>query len=216
MKAGNALRCILAGTGLIVATGMSATPCLGQAGTHRVAVRDMICGPRAVEFILYWYGKPEEVSDLIWELQGGDVSRPVNLQTIADALGKRQIHTKAIRLSPGTEPEWPYPSILHLNQAGGPGHFVVRVPAKDGRPVLYWSGTSGYGTDLREEARNNLTGVVLLTSLEPIPDTVPVTTRASVTTNWFSVAGVVFAGVIGLWALIGRRRSACRTHLKEE
>jgi len=198
------LGAIVAGCLLVVAN-----RCEAQRSGGAVNSR-MICGPRCVEYVLHWYGKPEEVSDLILEIQGGQVDQPVSLATLVEALGKRQIYTTAVQVRPGTELEWKYPAIFHLKQPPGPGHYIVWVPPTADRPRLYWFGEGGFQTELTSEERQRLTGIVLLTSPEPITGPPTVAENRGLVWLWLGGPAVAVAFIWAYRRYRGRKSAAPR------
>lgn len=84
-----------------------------------------VCGPRCVEFLLHWYDRPADVSDLIDELQQGRPYQAVSLLTMAEALHKRGVHTKAVRLGWGATGTG-RPSRRHGRSDRHPGRLAGR------------------------------------------------------------------------------------------
>jgi hypothetical protein len=169
-----------------------------------------VCGPRCTEFVLHWYGKDEDVSDLTRELQNSRLDQMVSLAAIEQTLNKRGVHTRAVRVPDGGGVEWPYPVVVHLTQSDGAGHFVVRVPPKSGFPRLWWSGERGFERELPDDERQRLTGVVLLTAPEPIGDPQPAAARpAWQNPVWIGVGLVSGVGLLAV-SRAYRRRSAGR------
>jgi ABC-type bacteriocin/lantibiotic exporter with double-glycine peptidase domain len=167
-----------------------------------------VCGPRCVEFLLHWYGKPTDVSDLIDELQQGRPYQMVSLQAMADTLAKRGVHTKAVKLGWGATLDWPHPVVRHSVRPDGGGHFTVLVPPRGEFPRLAWTGDAGYKRALTDEEDGEASGVCLLTAPEPIDDVQP-RVRRGVLPVVAGVGGLALmgCGCYGL-AVRGRRRQA--------
>ena len=176
---------------------------------QEAATGEQICGPRCVEYILNAYDRPTELTDLIYAMQGGQADRMVSAAMIAKTLENKGIHTRILKLDPPSIPDWPHPTVLHLINASGSGHFVISVPGDAGHAVMFWDGGT-FHEELPEPQRNGLTGVVVLTSPEPFAQDQPPelgirTTESSSTLNWVGggLLGAVGMVLIG-WFLIRR------------
>lgn len=157
--------------GLLAALVLGPAPrATAQAPTPRPAGPDVACGPRCVQALLAYYGKPEEeLNDLIHEIQWPDVEAGATLLAIETALRKRGISTQALQLDRGARLCWPHPVLLHLN--GGPnrrGHYGIWVPPGDPDDERVWMGLSGTRRGSWEEVAGGRSGAVLLTSPVPI------------------------------------------------
>ena len=189
---------------LLALAGLSGGPGVAQGAS----VAPAVCGPRCVEFLLHWYDRPADVSDLIDELQQGRPYQMVSLTALAEALNKRGVHTKAVKLGWGATLDWPHPVVRHSTRADGGGHFTVLVPPTDKFPRLVWTGDEGYKRALDERLDGEATGVLLLTSPEPIGDVQPAAKygplRSLVVAGGVVLTGAGFCGL----AVRGRRRQA--------
>ncbi len=155
-------------TVVLLLAGVCSAPVAAQ--DPAASTGEAICGPRCVEFVLNWYDRPVEVSDLIWELQGGQSDRQVSASALDAALKKRGIHTQLVRISEWKSPTWSYPALLHMRNENGSGHFVVWVPPSEGKPSLLWDNGAGFTKALTPSQSARLSGVAILTSREPFPD----------------------------------------------
>lgn len=167
----NVLAYLLALAGLTGGPGAAQGP-----GTNAPAV----CGPRCVEFLLHWYDRPADVSDLIDELQQGRPHQMVSLAAMAEALHKRGVHTKVVKLGWGATLDWPHPVVRHSTRASGAGHFTVLVPPRGEFPRLVWTGDAGYKRVLDDRVDGEASGVLLLTSPDPIGEVRPMARRGTV------------------------------------
>jgi len=194
---------ILAAFALVLAGGSAC-----RAQDAATVVGEAVCGPRCVEFVLAWYGRPVEASDLVWELQGGQPDRMVSAAALDEALRRRGVHTRVVRVDGWDAPTWPHPAVLHLRQPNGAGHFVVWVPPKDGRAAALWDGREGFTAGLTSTQVTGLSGVVVLTSPDPIPET-PTIEVGTETPRWpLWLAGGLVLGLAAV--LIARRVSGGR------
>ena len=174
-----------------------------------------ICGPRCVEFVLDWYGRPADVTDLIGELQQGRTYQSVSLAALAESLVRRGIHTKAVQLSWGATLDWPHPVVRHSTWPSGAGHFTVLVPPRGEFPRLVWTDSAGYKRELTDVADGAASGVYLLTAPEPIGDPRPQVRRGA--WPWLAgVSGAVLVGVSVYWLRIRGRRQAASQVLQTE
>ncbi len=181
----------------LVAIGATASAKADAPGTKLRADSDMVCGPRCVKFILKTYGQEVGLIDLVKEIQWPDLEAGASLDRIERSLNGRGIHTKAVRFSPGRRFDWPHPSVLYTDEGNPPrGHYVVAVPeAETGSEGLIWAGVEGWRRGPWGEITRGFSGVALLTSPDPIPETV----RAAIhvpTDKWLQIAGLAFAGAI--------------------
>lgn len=133
---------------------------------------EMACGPRCLDYILRFYGKTAEFTELVEELQRGDVCRATTLLALRECLLDRGIAVEAVRCEPGDLRlfDWPEPAIMHLKgERGATGHFVVVVPSAHARGYLQvWDGIYGTGEMPAKKIEQTSTGYLLLTSASPI------------------------------------------------
>lgn len=130
---------------------------------------DVFCGPRSVAFVLEYYGRQEQLADLVREMQWPDVELGTSMQAIRDALERRGIHTRAVRRQPGTIVRSTRPVIVHVHPNGDStrGHFVVWLPGSTNRTVSIWNGLHGLQEIPIERFLSEMSGVVLCTSRNP-------------------------------------------------
>jgi hypothetical protein len=192
------------GSSLLLMVATLAGPAAGQPPPAPDESAPAVCGPRCVEFLLHWYGRPTDVSDLIDELQQGKPYQTVSLAAMAEALERRGVHTKAVRLDWGAELDWPHPVVRHSTRSDGGGHFTVLTPPRAGFPRLVWTGDDGYkrALDDRDGVESR---IFLLTAPEAIGDLGPHVRRWP-PLRLAAVGGmaVVCVGLIGL-VFRGRR-----------
>lgn len=130
----------------------------------------MICGPRCVQFILQHYGIQADLIELVKEIQWPDFEAGASLAAIQDALQKRGIHACAMRIDPQSRLRWNDPVLLHLKGDTEVGHYVIRLPSgKPDRETL-WVGLGCKEEVLPEKLSVEMSGVILLTSAEPITE----------------------------------------------
>ena len=197
---------------------LAAGPASAQKPDDLSETAPAVCGPRCVEFLLHWYDRPADVADLIDELQQGRPYQMVSLAAMAEALNKRGVHTKAVKLGWGTTLNWPHPVVRHSTRRSGSGHFTVLVPPRGEFGRLVWTGDAGYKPTLSDAADGRASGVYLLTSPEPIGDARPAVRRG--TLPLLAGAGGAVLTAVGGYGLAarGRRRRAATasSHLTED
>jgi hypothetical protein len=167
---------------------------------------DMICGPRCLDYLLYWYDMEEDLSDLMWELQNGRFEEPVSLRHLSDALSKRGIYSRAVEIQTGATLTWSYPVIVHMTHPQTYGHFIVWIPPNESHGALYWLGLSGFTAKLSEESQNRLSGIVLLTAPSPIIDISTAARKPILDWENYSISLVLVVLVTGLVGWYIRRR----------
>jgi hypothetical protein len=198
----NSLAVFMAVTALVGGRVVAQAPGTSESAQPAPAV----CGPRCVEFLLHWYGRPEDVSDLIDELQGGRPYQMVSLAAMAEALNKRAVHSRAVKLGWEATLNWQHPVVRHSVRADGCGHYTVLVPPRGEFGRLVWTGEAGYKRALDDESDGEATGVYLLTSPEPITDEeVRPQVRRGTPPLLIGAAGAVLTG-IGCYGLATRVR----------
>jgi ABC-type bacteriocin/lantibiotic exporter with double-glycine peptidase domain len=135
---------------------------------------DLLCGPRCVQFLLQYYQRSPAATlvALTREIQWPDVEAGVSLERIAEALKARSIHTAALKLSSDATLKWNHPVVVHLapRDQQALGHYVIWLPDSTEGICRVWSGTPGMQIGSWSELRAGMSGVVLLTSPEPITE----------------------------------------------
>lgn len=132
----------------------------------------MVSGPRCVQALLEHYGKPpEDLDDLIHEVQWPDLDAGSSVRALEAALRKRGVSTFALQISRVARLRWPHPVLLHLK--GGPtgGRYVIRAPSPDPDVERLWTGLAGWRRGPWDVVAGDRSGAVLLTS--PVPITHP-------------------------------------------
>jgi Peptidase C39 family len=132
---------------------------------------DFVCGPRCVQYVLRHFGLSADLSDLIHEMQWPEIERGTNLVAIQEALQKRGVFTRAVRVGTDVELRWPHPVIVHLSAADQEiGHFVVQLPSDEPGNAIVWIGLDGWVMGDKQKLAARRSGFVLLTAPEPILD----------------------------------------------
>ena len=167
----------------------------------------MICGARTADFVLAWYGRPQEAIDLVQELQGARPNRPVGVAAVAAAIENHGVRAQVVRAPTPGVVDWNGPVIYHTVTSSGVGHFFVRSPARGRFPALYWCNTRGFSATIPDEYAAGLSGVMVLTS-EPGSEggELPQTSAAGLRIGWkiWCAAGAAAAGAAALVYLRGR------------
>lgn len=125
---------------------------------------DMFCGPRCVQYILKYYGKDEDLIDLVRETQWPNLEQGASLQSLDIALRKRGVHTSALRLKSINTLRWPYPVLLHLKGQNGGGHYIVWLPCSSADQATVWVGLDGQETGATRQLAQRCSGRILLTA----------------------------------------------------
>lgn len=129
--------------------------------------KDVVCGPRCVQYVLETLGVPENLIDLVEEIQGSDIGGGASIRDLQIAIEKRGLCTKAIAVSHAwLVPDWPYLAIAHCRTPLGDGHFVVRLPEAAYSGAGYWDGLRGVHQKMPDEYV--LTGHYLVVSKNEI------------------------------------------------
>ncbi len=131
---------------------------------------DMVCGPRCVQFVLKQYGKEGDLIELVREIQWPDLESGANLDSVDQALRRRGVNTRALRIDPHADFRWPYPVILHLKGQNGLGHYAVWLPSSTPEQSHVWISLSGVRVGPTKKLAESLSGAILLTSPDPITD----------------------------------------------
>jgi ABC-type bacteriocin/lantibiotic exporter with double-glycine peptidase domain len=206
------IRCVLVGAAIGAfclfgaRSGRVVAPSAVKGGPREV--NDLICGPRCVQFVLAHYTHDADLIELAKEIQWPNVEAGATLHDLANALSKRGVHTKPIRVNNSASPlRWPHPVILHLNVANGRGHYVVWAPTPGGGDGEIWLGPQEQRTKW-EKLWERRSGFALLTSPEPIGDVSQVAEPSRALPVAFQVSGVALFSCGALAALVqGYRRS---------
>ena len=147
----------------------SANPGGGDDSQSRI-----VCGPRCVQYVLQHYGHDADLVDLIKEIQWPRLEEGASLETLSAALEARAVSTAALRLGSDVQLCSREPVIVHIQRRDGDaegGHFVVWLPASNEAHVHYWDGLNGIIVEDRASFARAASGVVLITSANPITET---------------------------------------------
>ena len=87
---------------------------------------DGLCGPRAVQRVLAWYGIDAELHALAAEIQ--PLAENSSMAALQDALGKRGIDATAFDVGSSIRIHCSRPAIVHLRGRNGFEHFAVVLP----------------------------------------------------------------------------------------
>jgi len=125
----------------------------------------VICGPRAVRFVLSQLGKKAHLADLVREIQWPDIGEGATLDAMQASLEKRGVHTLALQVPRGDVPDWPHPVIVHVNAPNlGMGHYLVVLPGLSRTSRRVWDGLDEADGQDPGEVLSRMTGAILLTS----------------------------------------------------
>lgn len=153
---------LVAGTSVLVGETMA-----GDAHVRQ----GFLCGPRCVERVLQEYGQVVDLSVLSVEIMDPQRERASSLRSLAQALRKRGVHSKAVTLPAGAFLNWQNPVILHLTDPRGTdhaGHFVVAFPTDNVGIIRLWDGIRGESFAPTSRLVKRMSGSVLLTAPKPI------------------------------------------------
>jgi hypothetical protein len=156
--------------------------------------RDTVCGPRCVQMILGQYGKEVELIELVRESQWPAIEHGATLAALEQALTKRGVYTRAMKIHPGAELTWKHPVLLHMNGQGSSGHYVVWVPASKTRGPVVWDWAGGTREWDRQTAAL-CSGNILLTAPSPIDDPGTAVRLGGSCVSLFETLGVVLVAV---------------------
>jgi hypothetical protein len=187
--------CLLAGSGLPAGAAEnvpSKPPTLGPQG-----YRDSICGPRCVQMILAQYDKEVDLMDLVKETQWPEIENGANLAALEKALKSRGVFTCAIKLAPEAELVWKHPVLVHVDDGGTLGHFVVWIPPSASRPPVVWEWLKGT-REWSHRQGPSWSGNVLLTAPRPIEDPASAVRSPHSTRMVLIVLGAVLVACAGI------------------
>ena len=135
------------------------------------AAANALCGPRSVRKILGEFGIRETVPRLVEELQPATEARGTSMAALDEALKKRGVFTAPMRVGSHVRIDWKYPVLLHLKEDGDNGeHFAVQLPSTNKDEAHVWMGPGDLQTVPWQSAARHRSGVMLLTSAEPVED----------------------------------------------
>lgn len=137
----------------------------GPAENDFAPARDAFCGARCVHRVLQLYQRNEELTDLIVEFRGGESSGEVPFPELAQALERRGIHSKFVKLGALDILSWKHPAILHVDG----NHFVV-LESTGPATATIWDGPGGVTEVPLWELNWRSSRIVLLTSDVPITE----------------------------------------------
>ncbi len=173
---------------------------------------DVICGPRCVQRILRYFGKPEEeLYDIVREIQWPDTEAGATLLSVATALERQGVRTYAMKMPRTSELAWPHPVIMHIDGDSRGGHYILWYPPTADGLHRVWTGPEGWVKGPWEEVTRGRTGSVLLTA--PSPITHPeVAVKAAVPKHFRAMLWLATAAAlpVAAWRIL-RSRVAGRT-----
>lgn len=161
------------------------------------ARREIYCGPRAVQRVLKFYGKPADLVDLIREMEWKKEDEGTSFEELSQSLQRRGLVCRSVRVPDLRGLAWDAPAIAQIDIKGRK-HFVVWLPpAAPGERPRIWDGAQSAPV-----LAGRIIGLdscpVLLTSLQAIPDTAPL---GQETFSALSTGGIVGIGCLAF--LIG-------------
>ena len=152
--------------------------------------KQVYCGPRSVQRVMKHYGKEVDLMELIHEMQWTSEKEGSSFEELSQALERRGVFSKSVRLPELSAIEWKYPAIVQIDLQGRK-HFVVWLPPDESHPApRIWDGAqsaavlNGGGFQL---------GPLLLTSPQEINDSQPV---AQHTPGLLSSLGIALFGCV--------------------
>ncbi len=183
--------------------------------------RDLVCGPRCVQFLIqYYFKKNLDLTDLVREIQWPDIERGARLDTISESLQKRGLFTCPMRIGSEMRIDWPYPVLVHLGKnLDENGHFVVWLPTSSSGKDEIWFGVDGVRQEIPYDLARKRSGFILLTAPKPILNPKAAIyerngTRSVALAVFFGVSGFLLTGVlvVRIWPrLFGAPRAADTT-----
>jgi hypothetical protein len=101
----------------------------GDDGDGHTVTPDSYCGPRAIEFLLKYYGRDEELIHIIGHLQI-DRTHGMTLADIQAYLESRGLYTSPVSVAPAHSLAFMRPAVLYASSSdpAALGHFVVCLP----------------------------------------------------------------------------------------
>jgi ABC-type bacteriocin/lantibiotic exporter with double-glycine peptidase domain len=130
---------------------------------------DLVCGPRCVQQVLRHFGQEADLIELTRETQWPDIDAGATMESLDQALRRRGIHTRAVRVPEGATFLWPFPAIVHTRpRSGSLGHYVVWLPSSTANRVDFWAGPHGVGYAPAEQFWQRSSRAALLTGPEAI------------------------------------------------
>jgi hypothetical protein len=152
--------------GILLVLGAGNDPAAAQARDQvrldwRAAAR---CGPNCLYVMLFMFGKRPDYATLIANMEMTDRGASVaELVRVADRFG---LHLKAVRADAGAlSSTLPMPAIVHFQEAGNDGHFVLLLRANGDDTFTVLEATRG---EIRRMLRGDLydiwTGVAIVES----------------------------------------------------
>jgi ABC-type bacteriocin/lantibiotic exporter with double-glycine peptidase domain len=135
----------------------------------RLLAGDNICGPRAIQFLERFYGRPETTLAKIFRDTEFDLSKGMAIDKLSAELRARQIASSVIRIPASSIVQSKYPVILHtrpIENNGVIGHYLVIMPSEESGTILTWSGLEGYKWMDEEELASASSGYAVITAVE--------------------------------------------------
>jgi ABC-type bacteriocin/lantibiotic exporter with double-glycine peptidase domain len=148
-------------------------------------VDELVCGPRCVQYVLRRYAVEEDLIELVREIQWPHLESGATLEALADALAKRSVYSRAIRIESVAQIRWPHPVILHLSGDGKLGHYLVMLPTRDDGGVRVWPGLAEEPSPSLDDLDQACSGAVLLTSPQPMSENCPLLEADPTLYFWF-------------------------------
>ena len=172
--------------------------------------RDIICGPRCVQYVLAHFGIDSDVIDLAKEIQWPDLESGASLKKLADALEARGLHTCALSINASQKLKWQFPVIFHTNPENSRiGHFQVWLPGSNDSGVQIWDGREGLISIPQDEWMRLRSGAILLLSPETISNPETAITESS-RLQMFAGVALVLGGAAALLNVVSKTRSSIK------
>ena len=128
-----------------------------------------ICGPRAVKYILSYYGEEMDLIELVHQMQWPELNAGIDFVGVKGALEARGVACKAVRIGRLREFRWKNPVVLHLRgQQSDLGHYVVWLPSSSESTWHIWDGLLGVRAVSPNSLEHRLSNVAILTSADPM------------------------------------------------
>lgn len=130
---------------------------------------DTLCGARCIHYVLRNFGVVQpDLPQLVERLNWPQLNDPVTFDKLKAVLDEQEIYTLPLKIEPTVLIEWRHPVIVHMNGAAL-GHFVVLIPTADSNDTVdLYDGLAGTVRVPQSEFQRERSGIVLLTSPQPI------------------------------------------------
>jgi hypothetical protein len=101
-------------------------PCCYAADADNGQAIFTVCGPKAAQRVLQWYGQEQRLEYIVRECQWPELSKGASVDRLSCFLREQGVHTRVISLNGACIPSWSEPIIAFIPGSNGSlGHFVT-------------------------------------------------------------------------------------------